>query len=78
MLVIPGQPGKDVCDRNVGITRRDLMRIGGSAMLGLSLGSMLQLQDVAAKEATTTGGRGFGYPKADPLQVFKKRKNKPS
>ena len=34
MLIIPGQPGKDVCDRGVGVTRRDLLRVGGSAMLG--------------------------------------------
>ena len=26
------------------MTRRDLLRVGGSSMLGLSLGSMLQLQ----------------------------------
>ena len=49
MFVIPGQPGKDVCDREVGVSRRDLLRVGGAGMLGLSLGSLFQLQ---AKEAT--------------------------
>ena len=34
MLVIPGQSGKDTCD---GFTRRELLRVGGSAMFGLSL-----------------------------------------
>ncbi len=50
MLVVPGQVGKDVCDRHVGMTRRDLLRVGGSGVLGLSLGTMLQLQDSAAAE----------------------------
>ena len=34
MLVIPGQSGKDLCDQQLGITRRDLLRVGGSAVLG--------------------------------------------
>ena len=34
MLVIPGVNGKDTCD---GVTRRELLRVGGSAMMGLSL-----------------------------------------
>ncbi len=63
MLVIPGQPGKDVCDRQLGVTRRDLLRVGGSAMLGLGLGSMLQLRDAAAKEGPSSGG-GPGWNKA--------------
>ncbi|GAG28195.1 unnamed protein product, partial [marine sediment metagenome] len=33
MLVIPGQKSKDTCD---GVNRRELLRVGGSAMLGLS------------------------------------------
>ncbi len=64
MLVIPGQPGKDVCDRNVGVTRRDLLRVGGSGMLGLSLGSMLELQAASAKQASPTGGAGWGKAKS--------------
>jgi hypothetical protein len=51
ILCIPGQPGKDLCDRHLGVTRRDLLRVGGSAFAGLSLGSMLQLQAAQAKEA---------------------------
>ena len=35
MLVIPGQPGKDLCDRELGVTRRHLLRVGGAGMLGL-------------------------------------------
>ena len=56
MLIIPGQRGKDLCDSHLGVTRRDLMRVGGSAMLGLSLGSMFQLQAAAA--ANSSGGPG--------------------
>ncbi len=62
MLVIPGQRGKDVCDKNVGATRRDLLRVGGSSLLGLSLGSMLDLRESAAKESTG-GGPGWGKAK---------------
>src|SRR5215208_7215102 len=51
ILCIPGQPGKDLCDPHLGVTRRDLLRVGGSAFAGLSLGSMLQLQAAQAKEA---------------------------
>ena len=53
MLRIPGQLGKDVCDRGVGLTRRDLLRVGGSAMLGLSLAEMLQLQSARANDNTS-------------------------
>ena len=64
MLVIPGQSGKDVCDSNLGMTRRDLMRVGGSAMMGMSLGSLLQLQDAAAKESSKGGGPGWKKAKS--------------
>jgi hypothetical protein len=42
ILCIPGQPGKDLCDRELGVTRRDLLRVGGSAFAGLSLRSKQQ------------------------------------
>jgi len=61
MIRIPGRPGKDLCDSNVGVTRRDVLRVGGSSMLGLSLGSMLQAQAVRAAESTTGG---FGKAKS--------------
>src|SRR5262249_59923746 len=63
MIIIPGQPGKDLCDRHLGITRRDLLRIGGSGLLGLSLGSMFQLQAKAAEEHQA-GGPGWGKAKS--------------
>jgi hypothetical protein len=61
MIRIPGQPGKDLCDSNVGVTRRDVLRVGGSSMLGLSLGSILQAQAVQAGESARGG---FGKAKS--------------
>jgi hypothetical protein len=60
MLVIPGRAGKDTCD---GITRRELLRVGGSAVFGVSLASLFGLQKLTAKEATY-GGPGFGKAKS--------------
>ncbi len=48
MFRIVGEPGKDLCDRQLRVSRRDVLRIGGSGMLGLSLGSMLRLQELNA------------------------------
>src|SRR5688500_5580572 len=61
MLCIPGQPGKDLCDRHLGVTRRDALRVGGSAVMGLTLGQMLQLKEAQAAAAT---GSGPGWNKA--------------
>jgi uncharacterized protein (DUF1501 family) len=61
MLVIPGHVGKDTCD---GITRRELIRVGGSAMLGLSLASIFGLQEAQAKTKKGGGGAGFGKAKS--------------
>ncbi|HBI46726.1 MAG TPA: DUF1501 domain-containing protein [Planctomycetales bacterium] len=60
MLVIPGRAGKDTCD---GVTRRELLRVGGSAALGISLAGLLNLQKLTAKDATY-GGPGFGKAKS--------------
>ncbi len=63
MWVIPGQPGKDLCDRQLGVTRRDLLRVGGSGLLGLSLGRMLELQ-AKAEGPDPHEGSGPGWNKA--------------
>jgi uncharacterized protein (DUF1501 family) len=60
MLVIPGHAGKDTCD---GVTRRELLRVGGSAFLGLSLANLFRLQANAAA-AAASGGPGFGRAKS--------------
>src|SRR5687767_10540448 len=60
MIIVPGQPGKYVCDERAhGMTRRDLLRVGGSSMLGVTLGGMLQLQAQAAGKKAS-GGPGWG------------------
>jgi uncharacterized protein (DUF1501 family) len=59
MLVIPGRFGKDTCD---GFSRRELLRVGGSAALGLSLPNLLRLEKAAADDGRY-GGPGFGKAK---------------
>jgi len=60
MIRIPGQPGRDLCDPHLGITRRDLIRVGGSALMGLTLGSVFSLQ---SRARGATGGGGWGKAK---------------
>jgi len=63
MLVIPGRNGKDLCDSNLGMSRRAVLRVGGSGLFGLTLGSMFRHQ--AASAATgVKGGAGWGKAKS--------------
>ena len=65
MIIVPGRPGKDLCDPQLGVSRRALLRVGGSGLFGLSLGSMLQLEARAAAEQTGNAGRpGWGKAKS--------------
>jgi uncharacterized protein (DUF1501 family) len=64
MWVIKGPAAKDVCDSNVGITRRDVLRVGGAGMLGMTLGGMLQLQAKASESKGRTGAPGWGRAKS--------------
>src|SRR5215218_1472712 len=69
MLSIPGKPGA-TCD---GISRRELLRVGGAGLLGVSLANLLRLESAAraADHATgapapaSAGGKqaGFGTAK---------------
>lgn len=59
MLVVPGRTSKDTCD---GVTRRELLRVGGSTMLGLSLADMLRLKAQANESAP--GGHGWNKAKS--------------
>ena len=61
MLVIPGPAGKDTCD---GVTRRELLRVGGSALLGLRLADLFRLQKAQAKKQDGSDGPGFGKAKS--------------
>ncbi len=62
MIRVPGELGKDLCDSQLGLSRRDLLRLGGSSILGLSLGGMFQMQ-AEAKKAKNGGGPGWGKAK---------------
>jgi uncharacterized protein (DUF1501 family) len=55
MWTTQGYAGNDLCDTGLGLNRRDVLRVGGSGMLGLSLGSLLQLQAASAKESPSSG-----------------------
>src|SRR3954468_11731202 len=61
MIVFPNEAPKDGCRH--GMTRRDILRVGGSGVLGLSLGSMFGLQ-AKAQEAKKMGGPGWGKAKS--------------
>ena len=62
MIGIPGDLGKDLCDAHLPMSRRDVLRVGGSSMLGLTLGSMLQLK--AETKTAHVGGPGWGKAKS--------------
>ena len=64
MIIVPGRAGKDLCDPHLGATRRDILRVGGSGLLGLSLGSMLELQSASAGAAEQSRGPGWGKAKS--------------
>jgi hypothetical protein len=62
MLVIPGAAAANDCDR---ITRRDLLRVGGSGILGVNLAQLFALQKAnATKLEKAEGGPGFGKAKS--------------
>src|SRR6185436_17763870 len=63
MIKIPGELCTDLCNPNLKMTRRDLLRVGGCGVLGLSLGSIFQLQAMA-KETAKGGGPGWGKAKS--------------
>ncbi len=63
MIHLPGGTCSDLCDANLKMTRRDLLRLGGSSILGLSLGQLLGLK-ARANEASAGGGPGWGKAKS--------------
>ncbi|QDT15229.1 DUF1501 domain-containing protein [Alienimonas californiensis] len=64
MFILPGSRGKDLCDPHAGHTRRDLLRVGGSGVLGLSLASMLNLRARAAETGGGSGAPGWNRAKS--------------
>ena len=63
MLRVQGAPGKDLCDAHLQVSRRDVLRVGGSGLLGLSLGNLLRLQAHAA-DARRVAAPGWGKTKS--------------
>ncbi|MBL9092533.1 MAG: DUF1501 domain-containing protein [Planctomycetaceae bacterium] len=63
MLVVPGRNGKDLCDSHLGMTRRAVLRVGGSGLFGLTLGSLFKLQ-AANAAAGVKGGPGWNKAKS--------------
>ena len=61
MIRIPGGTCSDLCDPQMKLTRRDLIRIGGTGILGMALGPLLKMQAMAAPGRG--GGPGWGTAK---------------
>lgn len=61
MLRLLGSAGKDLCDSSLGVTRRDILRVGSSGLFGLSLANLLRLQSAQASE--TGGAPGWNRAK---------------
>lgn len=67
MFRIQGPKCKDLCDPHLQPTRRDILRVGGSGILGLSLGSMFHLQARAIEASgakAAAGAPGWGKAKS--------------
>ena len=53
---------RDLCD---GLTRRELLRVGGSSVMGLGLANLMGLQGARGNDgAGSYGGPGFGKAKS--------------
>jgi hypothetical protein len=63
MFRIIGAPGKDLCDSHLSVSRRDVLRIGGSGLLGLSLADLLKLQAGTAESPARSSAPGWGKAK---------------
>src|SRR3954470_10381356 len=61
MLVIPGAQDKATCD---GMTRRELLRVGGSALMGLSLADLFYLQARASENPAPAANHGPRFGRA--------------
>ena len=56
MFRILGSAGRDLCDGHLGVTRRDVLRVGASGLFGLSLPQILQLQATQASDSNNAPG----------------------
>src|SRR5437764_8592097 len=60
MLSIPGQNGA-TCD---GVSRRELLRVGGAGLLGVSLSRLLSIESMARAGNVVAGGKVGSFGKA--------------
>ncbi|MCU0709938.1 MAG: DUF1501 domain-containing protein, partial [Pirellula sp.] len=56
MWRIIGSAGKDLCDSSLGVSRRDVLRVGGCGLFGISLANLLQLQHAQANDGSGAPG----------------------
>lgn len=61
MLRIPGETGKVTCD---GLTRRELLTVGGCSLVGLSLPQYLKMREASASTSQWAGAPGFNKAKS--------------
>ncbi len=67
MFRLQGPKCKDLCDPHLEPTRRDVLRVGGSGILGLTLGGMFHLQARSAESSSgkaAAGSPGWGKAKS--------------
>ncbi len=63
MFRIKGAKGLDLCDSHLKPTRRDVIRIGGAGMLGMSLNTIMRAQ-AASEHSARAGAPGWGKAKS--------------
>jgi uncharacterized protein (DUF1501 family) len=56
MFRLIGRSGRDLCDGHLGLSRRDVLRVGSCGLFGLTLPNLLQLQTVQSAEAKSAPG----------------------
>lgn len=56
MFRLIGSAGRDLCDRHLTVSRRDVLRVGGSGLFGLSLANLLKLKSAQASEPSRAPG----------------------
>jgi hypothetical protein len=56
MFRILGAQAKDLCDSHLAPSRRDVLRLGGAGMFGLSLDNLFRLKQASANESSSVPG----------------------
>lgn len=56
MFRLIGSAGKDLCDSHLNVSRRDVLRVGGSGLFGLSLANLLKLKSAQASDSSQAPG----------------------